>query len=368
MAVTFFDLKKQNQALEGEITAAVAQVIKSGHFILGPNVAEFEKEVAAYCGTKYAVGVASGTDALLLALKACGIKEGDEVITSPFTFIATAEVIASCGATPVFADIEPNSFTINPAEIEKKITKKTRAIIPVHLYGHACQMDQIMALAKKHSLKVIEDCAQAIGTKYKNKFVGSFGDAGAFSFFPTKNLGGFGDGGIITTNEQHIAEELKVLRNHGSRKTYHHDLIGYNSRLDEIQAAVLRIKLRHLESYAEARRKNADFYYKNLKNIKQLVLPSEAENTHHIYNQFTIKVSDRERLHEHLKSKGIGSMIYYPISLHQQNAFAPLGYKTGDFPQSEAIQNQVLSLPIYPEITEAELQEVCFAIRDFYKA
>lgn len=367
MSVAFFDITKQNQALEKEINSAIDSVVKSGRYILSENVARLEKEVAAYCGTKYAVGVASGTDALHLALRACGIKEGDEVITSPFTFVATAEAISYCGAVPVFVDIEPKTFNLDPSKLEDAITKKTKAVLPVHLYGQACEMGKIMEIAKKHSLKVIEDCAQAIGAEYEGKKVGSFGDAGCFSFFPTKNLGCFGDGGMITTNDEKLAGEVKVLRGHGSRKTYHYDLIGYNSRLDELQAAILRVKLPHLDPYIKNRRKNANFYHKNLKEIPELVLPHELKNAKHTFNQYTLRVKTRDEVFEFLKTKSIGAMVYYPLSLHRQVAFSRLGYKAGSFPQAEAAQEEVLSLPIYPELNKEQAGEVCLALRDYFK-
>ena len=366
MPVTFFDLNRQNKILRSEIDQAVASVITSGRYILGENVAQLEKEIASYCGTRFAIGVASGTDALHLALRACGVKAGDEVITSPFTFVATAEAIAYCGATPVFVDIEPNTFNIDPAKIEAKITKKTRAILPVHLYGQPCDMAKIMAIAKKHGLKVVEDCAQSIGSKFNARFTGSFGDAGCFSFFPTKNLGCFGDGGMVTTNDEKLADEVKVLRGHGSRQTYHYDLIGYNSRLDELQAAILRVKLPHLASWAESRRKTANQYHNAFKGIKGLRLPEEAPGAYHVYNQFTLRVDGRDGLFSHLKSKQVGAMVYYPLSLHLQKAFSNLGYKKGDLPESELAQDEVLSLPIFPELTPAELDETCAAVRSFF--
>lgn len=367
MPVPFFDIKRQNERLKKELDAAIAKVISSGRFILGQNVSSLEKEIAAYCGVKYAVGVASGTDALHLALRACGIKEGDEVITSPFSFVATAEAIAYCGATPVFVDIEPKTFNIDATKIEERLTKKTKAILPVHLYGQACAMDKIMSIAKKHNLAVIEDCAQATGAEYQGKKVGALGDAGCFSFFPTKNLGCFGDGGMIVSNNEKIAQEVMVLRGHGSRKAYHHDLIGYNSRLDELQAAILRIKLPFLDGFIRARRENAALYCKYLKNVEQLLVPYESPRGKHTFNQFTIRAKDRDGLFKFLKNKGIGAMVYYPLSLHLQKAFASLGYKPGDFPESEAAQNEALSLPIFPELQPNEIEEVCTAIKEFYK-
>lgn len=367
MAVAFFDINRQNHALRKELDEAVSSVIDSGHFILGQNVAALEKEVASYCGTKFAVGVASGTDALHLSLRACGVKAGDEVITSPFTFVATAEAINYCGATPVFVDIDPKTFNLNANNIKKALTKKTKAILPVHLYGQSAEIDNICRIAKENSLSVIEDCAQAIGAEYQGKKVGSFGDTGCFSFFPTKNLGCFGDGGIITTNSEQVAQELLVLRGHGSRKTYHYDIIGYNSRLDELQAAIIRIKFRHLDSYSNARRHNAAYYHKHLSGLDGLVLPFEHPNARHVFNQYTVRVQDRDALFQHLMVKNIGRMVYYPLSLHLQKAFAGLGHKLGSFPESETAQNEVLSLPIFPELLPAELEETCAAIKEYYK-
>jgi len=367
MPIPFFDITKQNDSLKEEIERAVKQVINSGRYILGENVAALEKEVAAYCGTKFAIGVASGTDAIHLALKACGVGPGDEVLLSPFTFVATAEAIAYCGATPVFVDIEPNTFNLDPTKLKSHITNKTKAILPVHLYGQSCEMDKIMDIAREHNLKVIEDCAQAAGAELKGQKVGNFGDAGCFSFFPTKNLGCFGDGGMITVNDEKIADEIKVLRGHGSRKTYHYDIIGYNSRLDELQAAILRVKLPHLDSYINSRRKNADYYRENLKGIPGFALPHELKNSLHTYNQFTLRAKDRDSLFEFLKGKSISSMVYYPLSLHLQHAFVGLNHKKGDFPESEKAQETVLSLPIFPELSEEQVLNVCQAIQEYFK-
>ncbi|MDD4178789.1 MAG: DegT/DnrJ/EryC1/StrS family aminotransferase [Candidatus Margulisbacteria bacterium] len=366
MSVPFFDITRQNAALKKEIASAIDQVVVSGKYILGDNVAALEKEVAAYCGSKYAVGVASGTDALHLALRACGVGPGDEVITSPFTFVATAEAIAYCGATPVFVDIEPNTFNIDVARIEECVTRKTKAVLPVHLYGQSCQMDKLMSVAKKHNLKVIEDCAQAIGAEFNGQKVGSFGNAGCFSFFPTKNLGCFGDGGMITTDDKAIYDELRVLRGHGSRKTYHYDLIGYNSRLDELQAAVLRAKLPHLGAYIDARINNATIYQRLLKGLP-LSLPPVLAGAKHTFNQFTLRSNDRDALFGYLKEKGVPAMVYYPLSLHLQAAFADLGHKQGDFPESEKAQNEVFSLPIFPELTQQELESVCSVLQGYFK-
>ncbi|MFH1576349.1 MAG: DegT/DnrJ/EryC1/StrS family aminotransferase [Candidatus Margulisiibacteriota bacterium] len=367
MSVPFFNITRQNQAVKDQLDQAVAEVIKSGHFILGEAVAAFEKELASFCGTKHAIGVASGTDALHLALRACGVKPGDEVISSPFTFVATAEAISYCGATPVFVDIEPETFNLDPAQIEAKLTKKTTAILPVHLYGQASNMEKILQISQKHGIKVIEDAAQAIGAESEGQKVGSLGTAGCFSFFPTKNLGCFGDGGAITTNDDAVAEEIKVLRGHGSRKTYHYDLIGYNSRLDALQAAVILAKLPYLADFSYKRRKNATFYAQELKDLPEITLPIERPNSVHVYNQYTIRVKNRDKLFGYLKDKGVGAMVYYPLSLHLQKAFAQLGHKLGDFPASEAAQDEVLSLPIFPELTEAERAEAASTIKAFYK-
>ncbi|OGC14875.1 transcriptional regulator [candidate division WOR-1 bacterium RIFOXYC2_FULL_37_10] len=366
MSVPFFDIKKQIASIRQEIDAAIAEVIDSGAFILGPKVSELEKVAAEYLEVKHAIGVASGTDALMLALKACGIKKNDEVITTPLTFVATADAIAHCGANPVFCDITTKTFNIDPLKLEKTISSKTTAILPVHLYGQSSDMDQIMSIAQKHNLKIIEDCAQAIGAKYKEKFVGGFGNAGCFSFFPTKNLGCFGDGGLVTTNSDEIADMLKVLRGHGSRKTYHYDYIGYNSRLDSIQAAILLVRFKYLAKWTESRRKNASIYKKLLEGIRQISLPEEEKNNFHVYNQFTLLAESRDNLLEFLKKKGIGSMVYYPLSLHLQKAFKCLNFKEGDFPESEKAQKEVLSLPIYPELPEKELEEVASAVKEFY--
>lgn len=366
MSVQFFDMKLQNSRIRSEIDEAIRKVVDSAHFILGQNVSELERETAAYHGAKYAVGVASGTDALHLALKAAGVKEGDEVITTPFTFVATAEVINYIKAKAVFVDIDSDTFNIDPDEIRKKVTKRTKAIIPVHLYGQPADMDPIMDIAQRNGIKVIEDSCQSIGAKYKGRPVSTIGDAGCISFFPTKNLGGFGDGGMVITNNEEIYETIKVLRGHGSRVTYHYETIGYNSRLDEIQAAVLRVKLKYLESWMEARRMNAALYNKLLDGLR-LSTPKEPENIKHVYNQYTIKIENRNELQQHLKDKGIGAMIYYPLCLHLQKAFEGLKYKKGSIPRAEKIQGQVLSLPIYPELTEQQINEVASAIKDYFK-
>jgi len=368
VAIPFFDLTRQNQSLQPELNAKISEAVSSGKYILGDYVAKFEQEAAAYCGVKHAIGVASGTDALHLALRAGGLRPGDEVITTPFTFVATVEAIAYCGGIPVFVDIDPETFNLDLSKIEAKITRRTKAILPVHLYGQACLMDQLMTLAKKHSLFVVEDCAQAIGAEYNKQKVGGFGLAGCFSFFPSKNLGCFGDGGLITTNDDAIAKEVKVLRAHGSRVTYHYDLIGYNSRLDALQAAILSLKLPHLDAYAQKRRKNAAFYNQCLAGQADLARPVEQKNSFHVFNQYTLRVKKRDQLLQFLKDKGVPAMIYYPLSLHLQKTFSWLGLSAGDLPASEAAQNEVLSLPIFPELTVAELEQVSSAVLQFFNS
>jgi len=366
MPVPFFDLKRQILSIKTEISEAINSVVDSGSFILGPIVAELETFFANYIGVKHAISVASGTDALHLSLRSLNIKEGDDVITTPFTFVATVDAIAYCGAKPVFVDIEPNTFNIDPYLIKKSITNKTKALIPVHLYGLSSNMANICDICAKNNINIVEDCAQAIGAEYNQHKVGSFGDIGCFSFFPTKNLGCFGDGGIAVTNDDALADNLKIYRTHGSRRTYHYDFIGFNSRLDSLQAAILLVRFKYLEEWTRRRRHNANLYHKHLKEIKEITLPYELPNGRHVFNQFTIRAKERDELFEYLKTKSIGSMVYYPLSLHLQKAFSYLGYKKGDFPEAEKAQNEVLSLPIFPELMESEVLEVCNEIKSFY--
>jgi dTDP-4-amino-4,6-dideoxygalactose transaminase len=342
------DLKAQHEPIKEEIKAEVKDILDSGRFILGNNVSSFEEEVASYSNAGGAVGLASGTDALHLALRALDIKKGDEVITTPFTFIATAEAIAYVGATPVFSDIDRESLNIGPSQIEEKITNRTKAIIVVHLFGQPADMDEIMAIAGKHNLKVIEDSAQAFGAKYKGIPVGSIGDAGCFSFYPSKNLGAYGDGGMMTTNNAEVYEKVRLLRNHGTVGPYEHGFIGYNSRLDEIQAAILRIKLRHIDTYNENRRQIASIYTSILAHAVKC--PKELQDRSHVYHQYTIRTSKRVQISKALQDNNIASVVYYPVPLHFQEAFNYLGYKAGDFPESESAAENVLSLPIYPEL------------------
>lgn len=366
MPVPFFDLKRQLSSIKPEVIKAIENCLDSGSFILGPTVSLFEELFAKFIGVKYAVSLASGTDALHLALRSLNIKEGDEIITTPFTFVATAEAIAYCGAKPVFVDIEPNSFNIDPSKIVDAVTKKTKAVIPVHLFGQPVDANLIINTCKKYNLYIVEDCAQSIGSEYHQHKSGSLGNVGCFSFFPTKNFGCFGDGGMITTNDDAISGQILILRNHGSAKTYHYDIIGYNSRLDAIQASILLARFKFLDDWTAKRRYNAKLYYNFLSSLSEIALPSEDSNSKHVYNQFTIRAKDRDKLFEYLKTNGIGCMVYYPLSLHLQKAFSYLGYKKGSFPEAEKAQDEVLSLPIFPELLESEIEEVCSFIKRFY--
>lgn len=363
--IEFTDLKKQHKNLESKIVSALKEVMESARFINGPQVKELEQKIAQYCNTKYAIGVSSGTDALLLSLMAIDIKPGDEVITTPFTFIATAEVISLLKAVPVFVDIDEKTYNIDTTKIEEKISSKTRAIIPVHLYGQMADMDKILEIARKHNLFVIEDAAQAIGAEYKGKKSGSIGDFGAFSFFPAKNLGCYGDGGAITTNNQEFAEKLYMLRQHGSKARYQHSLIGTNARLDTIQAAVLLVKFRYLDRWLENRIKLAQRYTEKLKHLVQA--PYVKPERKHVFNQYTIRTEKRDELIKYLNENGIPTAVHYPRPLHLQEAFAYLGYKEGDLPVSEKISKEVLSLPMYPEMSEQEQSLVIETICRFFE-
>ncbi len=372
MHIPLVDLKAQYDSIKGEIDSALKNVLERTEFILGPEVSSFESEIAAYCDTKFAAGVASGTDALHLALIACGINPGDEVITTPFTFIATAEVITLAGAVPVFADIEPETHNINPAKIAEKITSRTRAIMPVHLFGQPCDMDPILEIAKKYNLKVIEDCAQALGAEYKGKRVGAIGDAGCFSFFPSKILGAFGDGGMLATSDAGVAEKVRMLRNHGCKEKYYHLIPGFNSRLDSLQAAILRVKLRHLDEWKELRHRKGALYSKLLSDIKGVVPPLEKHYSKHIFNYYTIRLknagSKRDALRKYLRDNGVDSAVYYPLSLHLQEVYRSLRYKAGDFPESEKAQEEVLSLPLYPELRDGQIEKVAGIISKFMES
>lgn len=366
--IPLIDLVRQYKGIEGEIKEVLNSVFEKGVFILGENVEKFEKEIADYCGTSYAVGVASGSDALELSLKALDIKEGDEVITTPFTFIATAEAVCANGATPVFVDIELDTYNIDPSLIEKRITKKTKAIIPVHLFGHPADLDIILPIAKKYNLKIIEDCAQAIGAAVDSKVVGGFGDVGCFSFFPSKNLSGYGDGGMVVTNNKELYDKIRMLRVHGAINKYDHQLQGRNSRLDELQAAILRIKLKYLDKWNEQRRKNAKRYDELFDSFKLglgLIKPVEHKRVKHVYNVYSVRTKNREGLKDYLASNQISTAIYYPIPLHLQKVYKFLGYKEGDFPNSEKAARGILALPIFAQLKREEIDFISKCIYDF---
>src|SRR5213593_2657860 len=363
MRVPLLDLKAQYAGIRDEIRAALDRVLESQHFILGPEVEAFESEIAAYCGSSYSIGVSSGTDALLVALMAIDIRPGDEVITSPYSFFATAGAIARLGARPVFVDIDGRTFNIDTNRIETQITPRTRALIPVHVFGQMADMLSIMEIARKHDLFVIEDAAQAIGAELNHKSAGSMGHAGCFSFYPSKNLGGFGDGGMITTNDTGLAARIRLLRNHGFRAKYYSERLGGNFRLDEIQAAVLRVKLKYLDRWIEGRRRNAAFYRESLSRSGTIQLPYERPHSRHTYNQFVIRTARRDELIAQFKQNHIGCEVYYPLPLHLQTCFGELGYKAGDFPASEAAARESLAVPIYPELRSEMLQAVVDALR-----
>ena len=363
--IPIIDLVAQYHELKSEIDEAIFRVIESSQFILGPEVSSLEEEIAKFCEMPYAVACGSGTDGLYLSLLSLDIKPGDEVITTPFTFIAAAEVITLLGARPVFADIDPRTFNIDPDSIHKAITFKTKAIIPVHLYGQLADMKTIMDIAKSRGLKVIEDGAQALGAMYYNKHTCNFGYMGVLSFFPTKNLGAFGDGGMVLTGDGDLAKKLRALRNHGSQKKYSHFLIGVNSRLDSIQAAILRVKLKYLKMWNEKRKEIAETYNRHLTGI--VTIPYKESYNEHIFHQYTIRVKERDKLKEFLYSSGVQTAIHYPLPLHLQESFQYLGYKRGDFPESEAASCEVLSLPVYPELGLDKAQRVAYLIREFYK-
>ncbi len=402
MKIPLVDLKAQYESIKGEIDPAISRVIQNSHFILGPEVEAFEKAMASYLHVKYAIGVASGTDALHLALLACGIGPGDEVITTPFTFIATAETIAKCGARPVFVDIDPITCNIDPEKIEALLTSrgrdisKIKAILPVHLYGHVADMEPIMKLAQQYGLKVIEDSAQSLGALYcsqlsgssssssqtegvaisKNKAnwqqSGTIGDAGCLSFFPSKVLGAYGDAGMVVTNDESTAGKIILLRNHGCKQKYYHLIPGFNSRLDGLQAAILKVKLAHLDEWISRRREKAMLYQHYLQPIEGIELLEVAPYTRHIFNYYTVRIDstriNRNKLREHLASQGIATAIYYPLSLHLQEIFHHLGYKKGDFPVSEQAQDEVFSLPMYPELTGKQIENISQAIKSESKS
>lgn len=365
VTIPLLDLKAQYLSIKDEIDKAVLNVLDSCRFILGPEMKALEDEIAEYCGTKHAIAVANGTDALVLALQACKIGPGDEVITSPFTFFASAETIANVGATPVFVDIDPLTLNLDVGKIEARITPRTKAIIPVHIFGQMAEMDKIIALAEKYKLKVIEDAAQAIGADYQGQKAGSFGDVGTFSFFPTKNLGGYGDGGMVVTSDGQIADKIRMLRFHGCKSKYYHDEIGQNSRLDEIQAAILRVKFRYLDNWNEARRLKAQHYDRLLAPLAEqgkLVLPGKDPQALQVYHLYVIRFEEREKAAMALNENGIACGVYYPLPLHLQNAFSYLGYRVGDLPVAEEACGKALAIPCYPELTKEQQEEIAQVI------
>jgi dTDP-4-amino-4,6-dideoxygalactose transaminase len=371
--VSLLDLNAHYEKIWDEVQDALKRVMLSKQFILGPEVKELEKEIAAYCQSDYGIGCASGSDAILLALMALDIGAGDEVITTPYTFFATVGSIVRLGATPVFVDIEESTCNMDVKKLEQAITDKTKAIMPIHLFGQCADMDMITQLASARNIPVIEDAAQAIGAEYKGKRAGSLGTMAAFSFYPSKNLGGAGDGGMLTTNDPALAEKLRALRAHGAKKKYFHDYVGLNSRLDSLQAAILRVKLNYLDEWSAQRRENAETYRKlfaqtNLLKNGFIKLPVEVEGMLHIYNQFVILAKDRDKLIAHMKEQGIGTEIYYPLPLHLQACFVDLGFKQGDFPVSEMAAESSLAIPIYPELSDDDQKYVVSVIDDYFSA
>jgi dTDP-4-amino-4,6-dideoxygalactose transaminase len=362
-----FDLAAQYAAIGGEVREAVERVLSSQQFILGREGAALEEEVARFCGVAHAVGVASGTDALILALRSCGVAAGDEVILPPFTFVATGSAVNALGAKPVFADIHPNTYNIDPTQIARRVTPRTRAIVVVHLYGLAADIDPIMDFARKKNLPVVEDSAQAIGAGYKGRRAGSLGDVGCLSFYPTKNLGACGDAGMIVTSSAERAARLRTLRNHGQTEKYVSSEPGWNGRLDEIQAAILRVKLRHLPEWQRTRQSHAAEYSRQLSQIPGVMPPLVPEGYEHVYHQYTIRVEERDELQRALAEKKICSAVYYPIPLHLQPLYASLGYKAGDFPHAEHAAQEVLSLPMYPELRPAQLARVAETVTEFVR-
>lgn len=361
------DLHAQYESLQDEIDTVLKDVLRSCRFILGPNVSALESEIAEYCEAKHAVGVASGTDAIALALSACGVGQGDEVITTPFTFVATTETIVQIGAVPVYVDIDPATFNLDPAQVEGKITSKTKAVVPVHLYGQTADLTELENICRKHNLTLVSDGAQAIGAKHKGKGIGAYGTAGTLSFFPTKNLGAYGDGGMVITNDDAVAEKVRSLRFHGSGGSYSYNYVGWCSRLDEIQAAILRVKLRKLDSWNHIRTEHARTYLDGLADTG-LCLPMAVEDNVHVWHQFTVRSEHRDDLQAYLKSRDIASAVYYPGALHTQPAYRKFGYAEGDFPEAEKACLQVLSLPVYPELPAESVKRVVAAVKQFHSS
>ncbi|WP_064091879.1 DegT/DnrJ/EryC1/StrS family aminotransferase [Rossellomorea aquimaris] len=369
MKVPMLDLSEQYQDLKPRVLEVLDEVMSSSRFILGDNVKKLEEDVAKYSSVDYGIGCGNGSDAIHIALQALEVGPGDEVITTPFTFFATGGAIARAGAKPVFVDIDPITFNIDPNKIEEAITEKTKAIIPVHLYGQMADMEEISKIANKHNLGVVEDAAQAIGAKQNGKSVGELGSAATYSFFPTKNLGAYGDGGMIVTNHEDLAEKCRVIRVHGSKPKYYHHVLGYNSRLDELQAAVLNVKFPHLDKWSELRREKADNYSRMLNEQLEgfVQTPVEKDGNYHVFHQYTIRVERRDELQQYLKEQGVASMIYYPLPLHVQPVFAELGYKKGDFPISDQAAEEALSLPMFPELKIEQQEYVVSKIVEFFK-
>jgi dTDP-4-amino-4,6-dideoxygalactose transaminase len=371
MKVPLLDLAEQHQQLRPELEAAIGRVLDTNGFILGAEVAELEREVAAYCGTKHAIGCASGSDAILLALMAVDVGPGDEVITTPYSFFATVSAITRLGATPVFVDIQPDTFNLDPTKLESKITNKTKAVEPVHLYGQCADMQEINEICVNRKIAVVEDAAQAIGAEENGMRAGSISAIGCFSFYPSKNLGGLGDGGMMTTSDDRLAKKLLGLRNHGAEEKYYHKYVGLNSRLDGFQGATLRVKLPHLDDWTERRRANAARYralFTDAGLTEQIGVPVERENCRHIYNQYVVRVpGGRDKLRKYLTEHGVGTDIYYPVPLHLQECFAYLGYHEGDLPESERAARETLALPIYPELRSEQQEYVVEMISEFFR-
>ena len=367
MAVPLLDLQRQYQSIKSDVDAEIQRIVESQRFILGPDVDRLEAAIAAYVGTRHAIGCASGTDAILLPLKALPLQPHDEVISPAFTFFATAGAIWNAGLKPVFADVDSNTFNLTADTLRAAITPKSRAVVVVHLYGQMAPMTEIMAVAHEHDLYVIEDAAQTLGARQRDRHAGTIGQVGCYSFFPSKNLGGFGDGGMMVTDDEELAARLMKLRVHGGRQMYHHEMVGTNSRLDALQAAVLNAKLPHLDSWAEARRRNAHSYNQAFAVNPALRTPGTLPENYHVFNQYTLRLPERDRLKQHLDAAGIGNAIYYPVPLHLQECFAALGYRRGDFPVSEQLATEVLSIPVFPELRNDERARVVDAILGFYQ-
>lgn len=365
--VPLVDLRRQYKDIKDEVRKAVDEVLESGEYILGENVRKFEQEFANYCGVKYGVGVNSGSDALTIALSAVGVKSGDEVITAPNSFVSTANCIVFCGARPIFVDIDQETLNLDPEKLKDAITQKTKAIIVVHFHGHPADMDAIKEIAERYNIKIIEDACQAHGALYKGRKVGMLGDVACFSFYPTKNLGGYGDGGMIVTNNDELADKARSLRNYGRVAPYVYKILGYNSRLDELQAAILRVKLKYLDKWNDKRRRNASIYSQYLSEISEIAVPIEKEYAKHVYWVYAIRTKRRDEIQNFLNKNGIETMIHYPIPIHLQECYSHLGYSEGAFPIAEKSSKEMLSLPMFPELTEEEIRYVVQVIKQAVK-